>query len=784
MTKNKGKILIALTILLALLLLFPYAVKAVGDLTPAGTPIDNNATATYEDEDGNPQPGVDSGIVTVIVGQVYGVDIEADNYGIVSPGGNITFPHTITNTGNGDDSFTLSLINSTLPAPGSTAVIYIDENGNGILDSGETTQITSTGILSAGESLDVIVFIQVPLNSPTTNPPNNGDEYSIQINAQSDGITAGGSNGNFLDSSDLNTDELDIVNGPVLDLEKEVSPTIIEQGQVITYILRFSNTGNAPAYDITLTDTFSPVDIFDTAYGINGVSVDAANTTFGVTNVPQITPGSGNITFQMTGSVLGINQNAQLVFRVRLVDDTSSFEPLVRNYFNSVFDDDNDPLTVPDITSEQSNTVTTTIIQPGVDEYFSASQTVQPGATVQYGFTVENTGNVADSFNVSTANIGGLYPLTFVAFHDVNGNGRLDPGEPPLGNTDGNPNPNTALLNPGETFDVVLVAAVPSYPAALPDNAEDIVQVTVTGSLYPAATDDDVIFTTLILGPGVDIIADRVENGNPGETVTFFHTVINTGTAEEDIVIDLNSTQGWTYNVEIDTNGDGIGDIIVTPNLDGTFTLNNIPAGGSFNILVSTQIPPAAPAGTTDTLTVNATVTELNGIPVTNGPTDFNTDILTVVIGAVLDLNKIAAPTSILNPVGLWAGYPNPASIPNYANPPIPSEFIVYAIPFINNGSTDALNIVITDLIPANTTYVVGSAAVVPNPSALNPLAPAATFYFDNGSGTYPWGTGDIGAPNSYNENVTGIRVEIPGPVGNLEGGVLLFTVVIDDGQP
>ncbi|MEQ9390655.1 MAG: hypothetical protein RLO03_00535 [Balneola sp.] len=78
---------------------------------PASSSIGNQATATYIDNGSNNQ-SVTSNTVVTTVQQVAGVTITAGATKQVSIGGQVTFSHIITNTGNGTDQFTITAVDA------------------------------------------------------------------------------------------------------------------------------------------------------------------------------------------------------------------------------------------------------------------------------------------------------------------------------------------------------------------------------------------------------------------------------------------------------------------------------------------------------------------------------------------------------------------------------------------------------------------------------------------------------------------------------------------------
>src|SRR5690554_4437616 len=80
---------------------------AFAQVPPAGQSIGNTASATYKDSGGITRPAT-SNTVTTIVQQVAGLTITPGITKTVSPGNDIAFSHTITNTGNGTDNVTIA----------------------------------------------------------------------------------------------------------------------------------------------------------------------------------------------------------------------------------------------------------------------------------------------------------------------------------------------------------------------------------------------------------------------------------------------------------------------------------------------------------------------------------------------------------------------------------------------------------------------------------------------------------------------------------------------------
>ena len=124
--------------------------------TPAGTVITNVAHLTYD------AGTVESNTVEVIVSSLAGVTVTpatAAKAGL--PGETVPYRAVVTNTGSGEDSFSLSVSSDS----GWTAAVYLDENGDGVWQATETTVLSSTGLVPAGGQVACLVAILVPLEA-------------------------------------------------------------------------------------------------------------------------------------------------------------------------------------------------------------------------------------------------------------------------------------------------------------------------------------------------------------------------------------------------------------------------------------------------------------------------------------------------------------------------------------------------------------------------------------------------------------------------------------------
>src|ERR1700743_1523103 len=133
--------------------------------TPAGTQIGNQASATYTDSSSVSRTVTSNATIT-IVQQVGSVSLAAGIAKTANPGGQISFPQTLTNNGNGTDTFNLTSAN-TGTFTFSSVQYYADANGDGIPDN--STQITSTGEVPCDVTFKCVAVGIVPSSSTSVN---------------------------------------------------------------------------------------------------------------------------------------------------------------------------------------------------------------------------------------------------------------------------------------------------------------------------------------------------------------------------------------------------------------------------------------------------------------------------------------------------------------------------------------------------------------------------------------------------------------------------------------
>jgi len=159
------------------------------------------------------------------------------------------------------------------------------------------------------------------------------------------------------------------------------------------------------------------------------------------------------------------------------------------------------------------------------------SQNAIPGQTVYYSYSLTNTGNDVDNFTVeplldaaNTTMTLGLGDITI--YHDVNGNGVVDSGEPAIssGGVPGNLGPVSA----GQTVSLIVTYQVPS--TASPGEVAYVgIQATSVGD--PAQVDTrNYHLTTVVSDAALTAVMSGVPaNVDPGNTITYTISGANVG---------------------------------------------------------------------------------------------------------------------------------------------------------------------------------------------------------------------------------------------------------------
>lgn len=145
------------------------------------------------------------------------------------------------------------------------------------------------------------------------------------------------------------------------------------------------------------------------------------------------------------------------------------------------------------------------------------------GAEVHIPYFLQNPGNVEDSYSLTVSNIGGDdYDLSELGLYiDTNGNGVLDPGEPPYDND------NPQILQPGEGLDLVLFGITPATQNF------GVIWVNVSGesACSPIKQDLENVVEIRINVPGTVTLVKSADQTEilPGDEISYTISFMNNG---------------------------------------------------------------------------------------------------------------------------------------------------------------------------------------------------------------------------------------------------------------
>lgn len=562
--------------------------------------------------------------------------------------GQVSLSHTLTNTGNGSDTFNVGVVNndtrdSTVDNYDFTGLnVYLDANKDGIPDS--QTPVTSVA-LAAGESVNLIVQATTASNNVTA-----GDLGKLTVSATS------GFNSSI---SAKNVDTVKITNGAVISLVKSASVKNIDATQASTtareveYSLAYQNTGNTTATDVTITDIL-PAGLTYVAGSatVNGtVLTDAADTdkynvTGGVVTlvVPTVVANSGGVLkFKVR---VDLNTPAGTITNTAEVDPdgpgTEGKTPsnpnditvlgVKKGTINDRTDDayadaDADATTA---TNKDNQIVIDTIAQ-GVPAFFGKSGSGEP-------IVIHNTGNVTEVFNLSV-NKNTLPTGSIVELFKAD-------GVTPLTDTNGDGVADTGPVTSGATYQVVAKVTLPSgYSTASAINTI-LTSVPVTN---PTATDNITLAIDKVTASTVDLHNGDATNSavgsvsgasgqdtgqyvetksaKPGVSVNFPLAIENKGANGDNFNLSTAPAlpTGWTVQYYL---ADGSGN----PTGAAITNTGNIPAAGTVKFVAVVTSPANAPAGDQEVIFKVAS-------PAT-GLTDVMSDRVTVETNRVLSLQN------------------------------------------------------------------------------------------------------------------------------------------------
>ncbi|MBD3179870.1 MAG: hypothetical protein GF417_09840 [Candidatus Latescibacteria bacterium] len=598
--------------------------------TPAGTTIQNQASATFEDLAGNTYTATSNQVTTVVL-PVYGVSIIPDDSGetppvtpamvqTAIPGQTLYYSYSLTNTGNDSDTYSIVPLldgaNSTMTLGIGDITVYHDQNGNGVLDGGEPA-ISSGGVpgnvgpIAAGGNVSLLVSYQVPGTAAA------GEVAYVGIE--------GTSVGDGSEADTRNYHRTDVVSDASLTATMSGLPANVDPGAAITYTVTGSNVGSDDAHGVTVPSVgLTGVLIYDV------IPVDPSTSNpLALAGSPSGAPAGGTVLYLPAGSStagspetwawsttsaagdiavayitsgdMTVGQNYNFTYDLNV---PAAMPAGIINNSGAVAYVDNNPGT-PDPTVVTTNNTQINVnvaadVLVGPDgapgagtppNYDDDSQSVAQAwanSSVDFINTVRNDGNSADEINIildPSSTVPAGWSVQFF---------RMD-GVTPLNDSGTDGIVDVGSVNPGNTASFIVRVGVPGDAAAggpylavvEAESANDPAVSNLTTDeitqVNPAAVDignyDGV--------PGVDDTPVN-QNADPGQNVDFALDIVNTGGSSDNFSLSSAFPAGWTVTFYEDSNGNGVLDL---PELTPITGIGPVAGGSEVQVIARVAVP-------------------------------------------------------------------------------------------------------------------------------------------------------------------------------------------------
>ncbi len=416
--------------LISLLVTMLLSTVAVALGTPAGTLISNQAAVQYTVE-GDERETL-SNIVTTLITGICRVTVlpngslESPAYDELVPlGGRLVLPFALTNTGNTDNSYSLSLDYLDEGAALAALRIYLDVNGNGAVDEGEPL-VSMLSDVPADETVNLLVEVSAGSSLGI---------FAFNLIAQ----CAADSH-----RDDDNVARVRVVQPGVADFNKTAEPpsgSSINPGASIEYTLAFT-VNDLPIEDLSITDVLDDnlADPEALSLLINGVAQDP----------PVFDPMSRTISTTIARLEPGDTVQLRFQSRVSLELATST---VVRNQASLSFEEEERQ---SNATEHPVTVICSLNLRPEGSVVSPAYQrSALPGERVVLPYEFVNTGNARLSFSVDHLLLeeSSLSPGSISVLWDRNANGEIDPEDLEV---------QSVSLSPAETAALLLVVDLSS----------------------------------------------------------------------------------------------------------------------------------------------------------------------------------------------------------------------------------------------------------------------------------------------------------------------------------
>lgn len=390
-----------------------------------------------------------------------------------------------------------------------------------------------------------------------------------------------------------------------------------------------------------------------------------------------------------------------------------------------------------DTTKTATGTYTTTVLAASISAVKTHTPAgtpthLKPGELITYTITLTNSGGTAatgvtltDPLPSTLTYVPGSLKISvngaaFAAKTDAADNDgvKYDAGTKSVIASDGATPLNVAG---GTTWAVQFQAALNAgTPAGTPTTNQAAINFTSGTSNVTIQSNGDTFFASTLAGIVLTSTATP-KSGNPGDQIVYPFTAVNNGNNADTIDLTATSTQGWTWNIWVDANSDGIpgnaGDYLISDtNGNGKLDTGALPQSGTINLLVVATIPVGTANGTTDTVTLGAaSVTD----PTKTATQTFTTTVKAPVLSLVKGITAIQAPGggAVCTPTDPMNG--SPCKV-------YPGSVVTYIVTGTNSGNGNATSVIFTDITPQYLSYKPGSLKTGASATSLTARSDAA----------------------------------------------------------
>ncbi|THG82227.1 DUF11 domain-containing protein [Pseudomonas sp. A-1] len=549
------RIWLALIVVLTLAVSALLSAQAFAAAPPAGSIIGNQATASYVDVGGNARTTTSNLVETNIL-QVAGVDVESDQNKVAAPSSTIYLPHTVTNTGNGNDIY--DLVAAQVAGGGfafGSITVYADADGDGVPDNFDALAVTPT--LPAGGSYNVVIAAQVPAGALAAQ----ASQLTLTATSQYTGSV-----------TDTNTDTVTVSGDvAVVPVTKALSLQSGPVGSEVEVTLTYTNNGTRAATDLTLTDLLD--NRYEYVAGTGRWSVSGTGTALTDDNSADPAGIAYEVSGQSVAAVIASvapGQSGWVRFKARIKAATAP--GLVPNKATVAYG--NGATTVSDETNISNFTVTQSAAVKLSDESSSSdsdgnqndvvsSAAVPQGSTLTFDNVVVNQGNGVDTFDITYSNVS--FPAgTSFQLRGADGT--------PLTDSNGNGIPDSGPLAPGASFHVHLRVILPNSAAG--SGPFDVTK-TATSQVNPSVKDSVTDRLLAITANSVDLTNDSAGAGAPGAGVQ------PTGEAAAVTTNSVKPGQTTAFTLFVNNNSAVLDSYNLAASTNNTFAALSLPAGWS-----------------------------------------------------------------------------------------------------------------------------------------------------------------------------------------------------------